>query len=259
MGGVDEPLLVEYLPGEELTVDCFTDRHRRLLLVGPRTRERIRAGISMRSRLIEPEEEIRSIAEALNDGLTLRGPWFFQVKRSRDGRWKLLEAACRVGGATVGQRARGINLPLLAVQDYLGRDLALLPIEQVRLIDRHVATVARLEFDFDTVWVDLDDTLIIDGHPTPQVVAFLYQMRREAKRIVLITRHELDCATTLDAACLPLRMFDDIVHITDGRPKSEFVGRRSIFIDNHFPERQAVAERHGIPVFDVDALEFLIR
>jgi hypothetical protein len=31
----------------------------------------------------------------------------------------------------------------------------------------------------------------------------------------------------------------------------------AIFIDNHFPERLDVSRRHGIPVFDVDAMDLL--
>jgi hypothetical protein len=254
-----EPLLVEYLPGDELTVDCFTDRHGRLLWAGPRTRERLRAGITMRSRLLEPDERVSAIAAAINARLKFRGPWFFQLKQDRAGSWKLLEVACRLAGTMAAQRARGINLPLMTVQDYLGRDLITLPEPRVTLIDRSIATRAELDYEFDTVFVDLDDTLIIDGHVTPLVVQFLYQMRKEGKRIVLITRHEHDCAQTLDKACIAARLFDEVIHITDGSPKSDHIGERSIFIDNHFPERLAVSRKLGIPVFDVDMLEFFVR
>jgi hypothetical protein len=84
-------------------------------------------------------------------------------------------------------------------------------------------------------------------------------MRKEGKRIILITRHEHDCAETLDKACIATRLFDDVVHITDGSPKSDHIGDRAIFIDNHFPERLAVSRKLGIPVFDVDMLEFFVR
>ncbi|MCM3060848.1 ATP-grasp domain-containing protein, partial [Bacillus subtilis] len=66
MQRVEQPLLVEYLPGDEVTVDCFTDRSRRLLWIGPRTRERVKAGISMRSRLLPQSPRITEIAHQIN-------------------------------------------------------------------------------------------------------------------------------------------------------------------------------------------------
>jgi hypothetical protein len=259
LASVAEPLLVEYLPGEELTIDCFTDRCGKLLWVGPRTRERVRAGITMRSRLLDADPAIDVIAAAINAQLTLRGPWFFQVKRDPAGVLKLLEICCRMAGTMVAQRARGINLPLMAVQDFLGRDLLALPEPRVRTIDRAIATRAELDHPFDTVFVDLDDTLIIDGKVTPLVVQFLYQVKNDGKRVVLVTRHAYDCAETLGAACLAESLFDEVLHITDGSPKSDHVKGRAIFIDNHFPERLEVSRRHGIPVMDVDMLEFFVR
>lgn len=258
VAATSDPILVEYLPGEEITVDCFTDRHGRLVWTGPRTRERVRAGITMRSSFLSPDPSVDRIASAINRRLKLRGPWYFQVKRARSGDWKLLEISCRTGGTMVAQRARGINLPLMAIQDYLGRDLIALPELRVRLIDRSIATRAELDYPFDTVFVDLDDTLIIDGQVVPVVVQFLYQMRNEGRHIILISRHAFNCAETLDRLCVSTRLFDEVIHITDGRPKSDYMKEGSIFIDNHFPERLAVSRTLGIPVFDVDMLEFLL-
>lgn len=256
---MSDPVIVEYLPGEEITVDCFTDRHRALLWIGPRTRERVRAGIAMRSRLLEADETIRSIAEAINARLKLRGPWFFQLKKDRAGVWKLLEISCRIAGTMAAQRAWGINLPLMAIQDVMGRDLLTLPEPRVGLIDRRIATKAQLDYEYAKVFIDLDDTLLIDGHAVPLVLHFLYQCRAEGKQIVLITRHGRECRPTLEEASISPQLFSEIIHITDRSPKSDYISPNSIFIDNHFPERLEVSRRLGIPVFDVEALEFLIR
>src|SRR5204863_4782695 len=135
MRSIAEPLLVEYLPGDEITVDCFSDRNRNLIWIGARTRERVKAGITMRSTFLKLTPDIDAIARKLNDGLTLRGPWFFQLRADRNHEWKLLETSCRVAGAMAAQRAKGINLPLMAVQDYLGRSLISLPIPEINLIE----------------------------------------------------------------------------------------------------------------------------
>jgi hypothetical protein len=256
---IAEPILVEYLPGDEITIDCFSDLHQELIWVGPRTRERIRGGITMRSTLLDLTSEIATIAETINERLRLRGPWFFQLRADRCHKWKLLEVSCRVAGAMAAQRARGINLPLMAVQDYLGRRLIALPNPQIKLIERNIATRAELEFHYHTVFVDLDDTLIIDGFASPLVLAFLYQSVRDGKQIKLITRHALDVAQALRRARIADDLFDEIIHLGADAAKSDYVTQEAILIDNHFPERLAVARARAIPVFDVDALEFFVR
>lgn len=256
---IADPVLVEYLPGEEITVDCFTDRKRRLVFVGPRSRERIRAGIAMRSMFLNQDLRIEKIAAEINAAMKLRGPWFFQLKRASNGEWKLLEVACRIAGTMAAQRARGINLPLLAIQDYLERDVIVLQETNVTLVDRSICTKAVLEYEFDTVYVDLDDTLIIDGHATPLVISFLYQMVKEKKRLVLITRHASDVRQTLLDVKISHDLFDEIIHLKEGEPKAARITSRSIFIDNHFIERLNVSNECSIPVLDVDMLEFLVR
>lgn len=251
------PLLVEYLPGEEITVDCFSDFQHELRWVGPRNRERVRAGISMRSTFPAPDPSIQAIAATLNNRLRLRGPWFFQLKRDRQQRWKLLEISCRVAGSMVAQRALGVNLPLMAIHDHLQRHVTPLPQTAVSLIERRILTVAQLDWSFDTVYIDFDETVIRDGRAIPSTLHFLYRMQCKGKRLVLLTRHASDPRDTLRNARIAVELFDEIIHITDGRAKSEFVRDHSIFIDNHFPERLDVATHCAIPVFDVDALEFL--
>lgn len=258
-GSIADPVLVEYLPGREITVDCFSDRHHRVRWVGPRTRERVKAGITMRSRALPLTPEIEAIAATIAERLTMRGPWFFQLKRDRDEAWKLLEVSGRVAGAMAVPRARGVNLPLMTIHDYLGRDVSAKPIEQVELVERNIATRAELRFSYDNVFVDLDDTLVVDQFANPLTLAFLYQSVRDGKRIVLITRHESDVLQTLARARISPNLFDEIIHLESGESKADYVTANSIFVDNHFPERAEVSRRLGIPVFDVDGLEFLVR
>jgi hypothetical protein len=253
---VDLPLVVEYLSGEEITVDCFTDRHQNVIFIAPRTRERVKAGITMRSQFLELTQELENIAKEINRRLTLRGAWFFQMKLDKNGNWKLLEICCRIAGTMVAQRARGANLPLMVIQDYLERELVILSNSSVTLIERNIQTHTQLNFDYDTVFIDFDETLIIDGYAVPQVLAFLYQEVKKDKKIKLITRHKFDILETLKHARIGRELFDEIIQIDDESPKSNYVTKSAIFIDNHFPERLDVFLKHSIPVFDVDALEF---
>jgi len=254
---VDEPLVCEYLPGEESTVDCFTDRHGRLLHIGPRSRERVVGGIAMRSRRITIDAGIRTIAEGINQQLRLRGPWFFQCRRDARGLWKVLELSCRLSSSSALQRAAGVKLPLMAVQDCMERDLEVLDDPRVSRIERRLATTAVLEHDFDTACFDLDDTLLCDGVANPGAMRLAYRLRQLGKRLVLLTRHPHDPLPAMAAAHIPDTLFDRIVHLRRDEPKSAHVPASAIFIDNHFPERREVAGTCGVPVFDVDALDLL--
>lgn len=260
MTEIDDPLIVEYLPGEEITVDCFTDRHRQLVWVGPRSRERIRAGISMRSQRRSSDDDIMAIVSTINHRLVFRGPWFVQLRKDATGKWKLLEISCRIAGTMVLQRACGVNLPLMAIHDYVGRDVSAMPTPYITQIDRAIQTVSRIDIAIDNLYFDLDDTLLINGQAVPAVMALIYQYRAKGKRIYLITRHMQDPVNTLREAAVAETLFDEIIHLKNEMDiKSDFIAENSLFVDNYFYERVDVAKINNVVVMDVDAVEFLLR
>lgn len=259
MAAVAQPVVTEYLPGEEISVDCFSDRHGRLRYVGPRSRERVVGGIAMRSRPLPPDATVGAIAAAIHARLALRGPWFLQLRRDAQGRWKLLEFSCRLSTGSTVARAAGVNLPLLTVQDFLGRDVEVLAEPRLRVLERRLEHHAVLDYDFDTCYFDLDDTLVCNGVANPAAMRLAYRLLERGKRLVLLTRHPGDIARTLADARIAPALFEQIVHLRAGEPKSSAIRAPALFIDNHFPERLEVSRHHGIPVFDVDALDLLYR
>ena len=77
----NDPIICEFLPGEEYTVDCVSDRERGLLFWGARVRRRVRNGISVNTETLDlPEAE--SMARSISSALDLHGAWFFQFKRA---------------------------------------------------------------------------------------------------------------------------------------------------------------------------------
>jgi len=254
-----ERIAVELLPGPEFTVDCFTDRHRRLLFVGTRTRDRIRNGISVHSRAVPTNPEVRAIADAINDTIELRGPWFFQVKQAASGRLKLLEVAPRIAGTMNLYRNRGVNFALLGILDRLDADVSILDTGCPVNVDRALINRHELAFDYRCVYVDLDDTLVTDGRVNVWLLAFLHQARNAGKRVVLLTRHARNVDRTLEACAISPALFAQVIHLTDGSPKSRHVDRSdAIFIDDSFRERDDVHRTTGAAVFDVDAVEALL-
>ncbi|MDP3440386.1 MAG: ATP-grasp domain-containing protein, partial [Azonexus sp.] len=89
MGALSEPLVCEFLPGDEFTVDCFSDRDRGVLFAGARARRRTRNGISVNTVTVEIDD-VDEMARSIQAAFQLRGAWFFQMKRATDGRLSLL-------------------------------------------------------------------------------------------------------------------------------------------------------------------------
>lgn len=251
-------VLCEYLPGEEYTVDCFTDRHGSLRVVLPRSRKRTLAGISVSSETVEPTEEFWQIAKEINQKLNFRGLWWFQVKRDGNGCLKLLEISTRCAGTMCMARALGVNLPLLSVYDAMEQEVEIQPNSYHVTVDRTLISRYKLDYEYDTVYFDFDDTLIVNGKVYLPAIRFLYQCKNEKKTVILLTKHPTDIYADLKRSCIAKTLFDRIIGIAPQASKAAYINpRRAIFIDNAYAERNEVSRAHHIPVFDVDAIEFL--
>lgn len=254
-----EPVICEYLSGEEFTIECFSDRHGRLLFAGPRSRDVVKMGIAFESRTVPLDAETQRIADTLNARLKPRGLWFFQTKRSGTDALKLLEVSCRAAGTMGLYRQQGVNLPLLAAYDALGLDVRVLQNKFPVALRRRLLSSYRIDHSFHTVYVDYDDTVIVDGEVNALLMQFLYACRNRQKKLVLISRHAGDLQAHMRAFRVFPEFFDQIHHIADTERKSDYVNESdAIFIDNLFVEREEVLARTGVPVFDVDAVEGLL-
>lgn len=256
-GGV-EYAVCEYLPGREVTVDCFTDRHGALRYVGPRTRDRIRSGIAVRSRFLPEDPGIRDIAEDLNRRFRFNGAWFFQLKENGQGQYRLMEVAPRIAGTMGASRNRGVNMPLLTLYNMWGCDVDIIDNGNDLLLDRAFISRFKSGITYQNVYVDFDDTLVLRGRVNPELMAFLYQARNQGKRLFLISRHAGDLDEQLRRFCIHPGLFDRIIRLGQGESKLPYIQADSIFIDDSFAERRRIREGCGVPVFDLDMIESLI-
>lgn len=254
----DQEVVCEYLPGEEVTVDCFTDQHGALQVAFARVRERTLGGISVAGRRLKEVPEIQRMAETINDRLAFLGMWYFQAKRSVSGDWKLLEISARGAGSQCLTRAAGINLPLLSVYAAIGREVGIQRQGYDVRVDRLLANRYDVDFEYEVVYIDFDDTITSGDGVNADIMRLLYQWRNDGKTIHLITRHAHKLDETLKSLCIASSLFARIIHIRDGKPKADFIDPNgAIFIDNAFSERQAVFDQHKIPVLDVETTEIL--
>lgn len=250
-------LVMEYLPGEEYTIDCFSDRERGLLFCGGRQRVRTKSGISMDSRPAE-DSIFQEYAQTISKNLPLHGAWFFQVKRDAKGTYKLLEIAPRVAGTMALHRVLGVNFPLLSLYEQERIPLEILTNRVSVEIDRALTNRYKHNLAYRVVYVDLDDTLLLNGTVNVELVRFLYQCVNAGKRLVLLTKHAANVDATLKEHRLA-GLFDEIIHFRPGASKADTIRERdAILIDDSFSERKDVAEKCHIPTFDGSMLEMLI-
>ncbi len=255
-----EYAICEYLPGDEFTVDCFTDRHGELLMVSPRSRERIRAGISVRSVLFPADDAVRAVAEDINEKLRFNGAWFFQLKKNAAGQYRLMEIAPRIAGTMGLSRSRGVNFPLLTLYNMWGFDVSLINNGNEAMLDRAFISRFVTDIRYDSVYVDFDDTMIVRGKVNTVLMMFLYQAKNQGKRLHLLTKHpERPIREDLARYGIAETLFDEILHIPQDGSKSEYITDSSpIFIDDSFAERKRIRDSLCIPVFDLDMVESLL-
>jgi hypothetical protein len=252
-------LLCEYLSGDEYTIDCFTDRHGILRFVGARKRTRISNGISVNTiQTNEYQDLFNGYAEEINATIELRGAWFFQMKLDQNQKPKLLEIAARLGGSSSLFRAQGINFALLSAFDAFDIDIKILKNKYDIELDRALSSCYKHSIKYSSIYIDLDDTLIVNNCINLQAISFIFQSINENKRVILITRHKEDLDATLKKHRLD-NLFDEIIHLQKGEKKSTYITNvDAIFIDDSFAERLDVSNNCNIPTFDCSMIEVLI-
>jgi len=250
-------IILEYLPGEEYTVDCFSDRDRGILFCSARKRDRVRSGISVSSHVVE-DPAFGRIAEKISSRMVFYGAWFFQLKRSGAGELVLLEVAPRIAGAMALSRVAGVNLPLLTLFEALRYRVKILKNRMTVQLDRAFINRYAGNITPKHIYIDLDDTLILKGKVNLSIVRFIFQSINSGACLYLITRHTSDVNRTLAQHRL-VGVFDRIIHLKNGEPKSTAIEFRSdaIFIDDSFSERLEVSETTGIATFDNSMIELL--
>ena len=171
-----DPTLIalEYLPGREYTVDCFTDKKGRLLFAEGRERNRIYNGISVNSKQ-KDNPKFQELAEIINQTLSFQGVWFYQVKERANGELVLMEIAPRIAGTMALFRVAGVNFIQLSLFDRMGINVSILKNNLEIEIDRALFSRFSMKENYSCVYIDFDDTIIADNSVNTDIMKFLYQ------------------------------------------------------------------------------------
>ena len=172
-----------------------------------------------------------------------------------------MEISTRFAGTFGISKNLDVNLPLLALQDFSGVDISIIPNTYEIVLDKSYIDRYKVKYDYQRVYIDFDDTLVFNREKyNTEAMRFLYQCLNNKKEIVLITKHPYDLNKTMESNKLCSAIFDKIIEVPLNEPKYGFIASdvKSIFIDNAFAERKLVKEQLHIPTFDVTNIECLI-
>lgn len=237
-------IICEFLPGEEFTVDCFSDRGS-ICYAGPRTRERTINGISTLSRSFSsgPDwEALQHMAVQISEHFRMHGLWFFQAKKCANGELHLLEVATRVSGTMMVNRAKGINFVELALWQATGHEVSVNASPGQVIVRRTLDPHYQFDQEFDRLLIDFDDTLLVNGKLNIELVGLIFKAKNENKPVILITKNQnRQLATTLHKYGITA-IFDEVLHLNEGQSKSLFTREGDLLVDDSFAERTSVLE-----------------
>lgn len=254
----DESLVIqEYLPGEEYTVDCFSDREKGVLYAAGRKRIKITSGIASRSQFVQ-NARFADYARRIDAALPFSGAWFFQLKASTAGELKLLEVAPRIAGTSGLSRASGVNLPLLSLYESDRIEVTIPHQLSGIIVERSLAPAYSHAIEYDALYLDYDDTLIVGGAVNSQLVKIAYQCLNRKKAVVLVTRHAGDISASLQKYRLG-GLFDQVVHLKAGESKRKAITHsRCVFIDDSFRELEDLRRHPGVTALHVSSADLLL-
>ena len=250
-------MILEYLPGNEFTIDCFTNFKGELLFIGPRLRNRISNGISVNTSTLKVKNKFEGLANIINKNLVFNGSWFFQVKERLDGTLVLMEIASRFAGSSSVYRIKGVNFALLNIYNAFETEINIIENNYEVELDRALENKYKLKIEYKYVYIDFDDTIIVNGKINVEIVAFLYKCINNKKIIILLTKHIYNIKESLKKYKLE-SIFDEIIQLKSNEKKSNYIlNSEAIFIDDSFAERNEVFKKLQINVFSIDQIQAL--
>ncbi|WP_139787073.1 hypothetical protein [Cohnella massiliensis] len=200
---------------------------------------------------------IKRTSQKINSSLNLRGAWSFKLSINNN-QISNLKVTPGIIPSMALCRNKGVNLAALCYFDWIGKEIEVLSSKIKITAQTYKHKRYIVHYEYDEVYLDLDDTIILNGKINPQIMTFLFQSRNDGKKVHLITKHKNELQTTLSTYRIQ-NLFDSVIWIQHSDEKYRYIrGERAIFVDDAFSERKKVAEHLGIPTFELSAVECLI-
>lgn len=254
-------IVMEYLPGQEYTVDCLSDLKGKLILHNIRIRGSISRGISLGTQNTK-NKLISSYIKIISKKLKIQGPWFAQFKLDKKNNPKLLEVNARVGGSSTHTRLSGTNIPLMSVFMFSGYKVKKPNFSFKQITNtRFLTNVTEIpNFNFTTVIWDLDDTIINYAnnfdHEAISLIAKFYN--EDIKQIILTKNKNVK---KIIGKLFNLKIFEKIIIVQE---KEIFFHKlikdqeKTLIINDSFNENYQLSKKISkIKIITPDRLETL--
>lgn len=125
----------------------------------------------------------------------------------------------------------------------MGLDIEIIQYDVKAELDRAWDIDFKILLDYQHLFLDLDDCLLINGKINSNLIKFAIDARNDGKTVNLITRSKKNFNIDLQKNRL-LEFFDKIIKV-DKELKSNYLVDKSLLIDDSFRERKdAFAKGH---------------
>jgi hypothetical protein len=170
-----------------------------------------------------------------------------------------MEVAPRIGGTSALSRVSGVNLPLLSLYENSGIKVVIPPSLEGVLVQRTLAPVFSHSMEFNALYIDYDDTLILNGVVNSLLVKVIFQFVNCNKPVVLVTRHDGDIRLSLRKYRLEA-LFDKVVHLHSGESKRTAIEHsKVVFIEDSFRELEDLHMHPEVTPIHISSIELLVR
>ena len=145
---IKQPIVQQFITGEEYTLDVYADFHGKVQCVVPRQRLEIRAGEVSKAVTVKDTlmmEQAKAVVEALPHAI---GCITVQCFRQADGQLKFIEINPRFGGGFPLSLHAGADFPKWILQELCGID----------------SDAAMSDWQDDLAMLRYDDEIIVPGH-----------------------------------------------------------------------------------------------
>jgi hypothetical protein len=151
-----------------------------------------------------------------------------------------------------------VNFPLLSIYEHFGTS-----IDTVLFNNYNISCYKCFEnrfvlsIEYNIVYVDFDDTLIIKNKINTKLMQYLFYLKNIKKTVILLTRNQ-NVHKSLDIFCIHTSLFDTIIIVNIDEKKSKYISEKNaIFIDDSYQERLDVFNNNNLNVFTCDMIECL--
>jgi len=257
-------LIMEYLPGEEYTVDCLSDLKGKLIVHNTRIRGNISRGISLGTQNIK-NKPISNYIKLISKKIKIKGPWFAQFKLDKKNNPKLLEINARIGGSSTHTRLSGINIPLMSVFMFAGYKIQKPIFNFKQIINSRFLTntteIPNLKFKI-VIW-DFDDTILLNKNKFYEyAIALIVKFNNQNLQQIIVTKNKK--IKTIIKEIINIKIFKKIF-ITNEKINlfKKIINQKNmndfLFINDSFFENQELIKNFkNIKIITPDRIEMLL-